>query len=559
MKTWKKSIALLLAAVLLLGVMPMAVSAYSIDGDFKGEFRIYDGSKFVSPVTFYVPCGEHTLTGSYEWDAAQNAWILVLTQDGTRIPYTDSKYYDTYYSSYYSRKANSAYYASTVLKAWAKITDRDMSKVTWSYTSPKTGNGTANVYANGSASAVSSQTKLRAAIQYLDEQDSVAGTAVYQSAAYGTVKLTEKSDVVKTNVPAGYALIAGQSVSVTTTKDATTPDPIVFHVVKDAEKEFTVIYTDGVEGEELFADQSHTVKEGAATPAFEGTPARTGYQFTGWSPEVSETVTGDVTYTAQWEAKTYTVSATLFFNGLKKNPNLIKVNGKNVTKNITGAYGTEIDFTELTGWAQEKIGTIITDLGTPSGYVFKIANPGTSQIIADEQTVLYGDSWFKNNSKDGTMHYVWLSIEPYYTVKFVSGSEELSSEDVQYGKKAAAPDDPEMEGYVFAGWFDEAGRAFDPDAEVKSAAVYTAKWKLQPIRVMIYVNDELAADQTFEAPDGAVKGDVLNYNTLLQEVLTANVFTQGKGLVSLSTEGLNANNNAAFGECSTITVSITAN
>ena len=65
-------------------------------------------------------------------------------------------------------------------------------------------------------------------------------------------------------------------------------------------KEFTVTYTDGVDGA-AFADQTYTVKEGDATPAFDGTPAREGYVFLGWEPEVAETVTANATYTATWE------------------------------------------------------------------------------------------------------------------------------------------------------------------------------------------------------------------------------------------------------------------
>lgn len=65
-------------------------------------------------------------------------------------------------------------------------------------------------------------------------------------------------------------------------------------------KEFTVTYTDGVDGA-AFADQTYTVKEGDATPAFDGTPTREGYVFLGWEPEVAETVTANATYTATWE------------------------------------------------------------------------------------------------------------------------------------------------------------------------------------------------------------------------------------------------------------------
>lgn len=63
---------------------------------------------------------------------------------------------------------------------------------------------------------------------------------------------------------------------------------------------YTVTYTDGVNGE-AFADQAYTAKYEDATPAFVGTPARKGFVFDGWTPEVAETVTDNATYTAQWK------------------------------------------------------------------------------------------------------------------------------------------------------------------------------------------------------------------------------------------------------------------
>lgn len=65
---------------------------------------------------------------------------------------------------------------------------------------------------------------------------------------------------------------------------------------------FTVTYTDGVDGEEVFADKViRDLKAGDQTPAFGDHPTRSGYTFTGWEPSVAETVTQSVTYTAQWE------------------------------------------------------------------------------------------------------------------------------------------------------------------------------------------------------------------------------------------------------------------
>lgn len=64
---------------------------------------------------------------------------------------------------------------------------------------------------------------------------------------------------------------------------------------------YTVTYTDGVENEEVFADQVYSdLRKDSTTPAFNGTPTRTGYTFAGWDPEVAETVTVNATYTAKW-------------------------------------------------------------------------------------------------------------------------------------------------------------------------------------------------------------------------------------------------------------------
>ena len=79
---------------------------------------------------------------------------------------------------------------------------------------------------------------------------------------------------------------------------------------------YTVTYTDGVENEEVFADQVYSdLRKDSATPAFNGTPTRTGYTFAGWEPEVAETVTETVTYAAKWEAKKANVHLMIFKSG----------------------------------------------------------------------------------------------------------------------------------------------------------------------------------------------------------------------------------------------------
>ena len=78
------------------------------------------------------------------------------------------------------------------------------------------------------------------------------------------------------------------------TSEIITPEPPVTY--------YTVTYTDGVENEEVFADQIFRgLKSGAETPAYVGDLIRDGYTFAGWNPTVSATVTENVTYTAQWK------------------------------------------------------------------------------------------------------------------------------------------------------------------------------------------------------------------------------------------------------------------
>ena len=68
-------------------------------------------------------------------------------------------------------------------------------------------------------------------------------------------------------------------------------------------EQFTITYTDGVDGEVVFVDVEISADFGAATPSFGTDPTRAGYTFNGWNPTVAEKVTGTQTYTAQWTEK----------------------------------------------------------------------------------------------------------------------------------------------------------------------------------------------------------------------------------------------------------------
>ena len=95
---------------------------------------------------------------------------------------------------------------------------------------------------------------------------------------------------------------------VTLDKDATTyttGGSLLFHAQWDPAETYTVTYTDG-RGGTFFKDDVHSgLTAGMQTPAYNKgvAPTRDGYLFKGWSPEVADNVTGNATYTAQWESK----------------------------------------------------------------------------------------------------------------------------------------------------------------------------------------------------------------------------------------------------------------
>ena len=209
-----------------------------------------------------------------------------------------------------------------------------------------------------------------------------------------------------------------------------------------AEK-YTVTYTDGVEGEEIFKDQVYTVEFGKATPAFNGTPIRDGYKFTGWTPAVADTVTRNATYTAQWEkltpAETFTVT-------------------------YTDGVGNEEIFKDQVYTVEFGKATPAFN-GTPArdGYKFTGWTPAVADTVTRNAT--YTAQWEK------------LTPAETFTVTYTDGvgNEEIFKDQtytVESGKATPAFNGtPTRKGYTFAGWKPAVA------ATVTSNATYEATWK----------------------------------------------------------------------------------
>ena len=267
---------------------------------------------------------------------------------------------------------------------------------------------------------------------------------------------------------------------------------------------YTVTYTDGVEDEEVFADEVHeNLSSGVATPAFSGgTPTRTGYVFKGWNPEVAATVTGNATYVATW--------------GEDKNNNGIDDNEE--TK-YTVTYKDGVDGEVF---ADQVYGNLLSGVATPAfegtptreGYVFKGWNPAVAATVTGNAT--YVATWGEDKNNNG----IDDNEETKYTVTYKDGVDGEVFADQVYGNLLSGVATPAFEGtptreeYVFKGWEPAVAE------KVTGDATYAATWGEDKNNNGIDDNEETKYTVTYtDGVDGEVFADQV-YGNLLSGVAT---------------------------------------
>ena len=164
---------------------------------------------------------------------------------------------------------------------------------------------------------------------------------------------------------------------------------------KPSVKVYSVTYTDGVEDEVVFTDQTtYNLLEGGPTPDFLGTPERENYKFKGWSPQVAPSVGGDtyaIVYTAQWELSTHSVTGTIDGNGTVTNGNQTSVKHNEACENMV--------FTPNPGY---KIATVTvnnvpeTNFVTGEGGTYTYSNEHVTENIEVVVTTEIDDSQTKD-------------------------------------------------------------------------------------------------------------------------------------------------------------------
>ena len=226
-------------------------------------------------------------------------------------------------------------------------------------------------------------------------------------------------------------------------------------------KQYTVTYTDGAEGK-VFADQAFTVfamtetaKDkftATATPVFEA-PARKGYTFAGWTPEVAATVTADATYTAVWTINTYNIT--------------VETNaGGNVTVQSTADFNevVKIAITPNAGYSVVSAKLVYVSDGIPV----------TTNLMNAER--------FRMPAADVTVVVEFSANDYTLTLDANGGTVDPASIVVTYDSAIGELPVPTKVKATFLGWYDAEGNEVTAETiyTVAGDSTITAKWLDHP-------------------------------------------------------------------------------
>ena len=262
----------------------------------------WDGEKWVAktelPITFHVECPPEKPT----YDELKELGINAKVDCTTTTAHNDKPYTlieGTYDISDPARKGT-AYTCILTVNAKDYVAKYNAEENVGPHTLDDRDSKTIELTWNGekwTATETSVTFNVKCELLTVTYTDGVKGEEVFADVVYKDIPYGTDTPAFGTKDPTrkGYKFVGWEpEVAETVTGNAT--------YTAKWEKLYTVTYTDGAKGK-AFKDQVYKdLESGTATPKFDGKPTRKGYTFTGWSPKVTDTVTKDVTYVAQWKS-----------------------------------------------------------------------------------------------------------------------------------------------------------------------------------------------------------------------------------------------------------------
>lgn len=262
----------------------------------------WDGEKWVAktelPITFHVECPPEKPT----YDELKGLGINAKVDCTTTTAHNGKSYTlieDTYNVSDPERKGT-AYTCILTVNAKDYVAKYNAEENVGPHTLDDRDSKTIELTWNGekwTAAETSVTFNVKCELLTVTYTDGVKGEEVFADVVYKDIPYGTGTPAFGTKDPTrkGYKFLGWEpEVAETVTENVT--------YTAKWEELYTVTYTDGVKGK-AFKDQVYKdLEAGTATPKFDGKPTRKGYTFTGWSPKVTDTVTKDVTYVAQWKS-----------------------------------------------------------------------------------------------------------------------------------------------------------------------------------------------------------------------------------------------------------------
>ena len=262
----------------------------------------WNGEKWVAktelPITFHVECPPEKPT----YDELKGLGINAKVDCTTTTAHNGKSYTlieDTYNVSDPERKGT-AYTCILTVNAKDYVAKYNAEENVGPHTLDDRDSKTIELTWNGekwTAAETSVTFNVKCELLTVTYTDGVKGEEVFADVVYKDIPYGTGTPAFGTKDPTrkGYKVVGWEpEVAESVTKNVT--------YTAKWEKLYTVTYTDGVKGK-AFKDQVYKdLESGTDTPKFDGKPTRKGYTFTGWSPKVTDTVTKDVTYVAQWKS-----------------------------------------------------------------------------------------------------------------------------------------------------------------------------------------------------------------------------------------------------------------